>query len=160
MKDKKQSLEIIGADPSHVVNGDRDHLIQVVTNLISNASKYSPVGSLIVILIRRVDHDIHIRVRDDGSGISEDDHQKIFEAFYRVDNQLTRYESGAGLGLSIVKSLVENHGGNISISSPAGGGAEVGFSLPIAGPPDKTEDPFHGRGPFGLADDVTGSEPS
>ena len=132
--DKNQSVEIQGANLSHVIEGDRDHLIQIMTNLISNASKYSPAGSQIVILIERVDDDIHICVKDDGPGISEDDRQKIFGAYYRVDNHLTRNEAGAGLGLSIVKSLVEIHGGKISIESPTDGGAEIGFWLPLVKP--------------------------
>ena len=154
--DKNQSLEIQGTDASHTVEGDRDHLIQIMTNLISNASKYSPAGSHIVILIKRVKDDIHISIKDDGPGISEDDRQKIFEAFYRADNQLTRNEAGAGLGLSITKSLVEIHGGKISIESSAEGGAKVGFWLPLVKPLDDPEDQ-NGDEAHG---DVTGQEPS
>ena len=103
---KYQSLEIHGADEPHMLEGDTDCLAQIMTNLISNASKYSPPGSKITVLVQGIDDGIHVSVRDEGPGISVDDHAKIFEAHYRADNHLTRNEAGTGLGLSIVKSLV------------------------------------------------------
>jgi PAS domain S-box-containing protein len=129
--DKNQSLGIRGFDEPHYVEGDRGRLVQILTNLISNASKYSPVGSHIVISIEPHECSLRILVKDDGPGISQDDQKRIFEAFYRADNVFTRSESGTGLGLSIVKSLVEAHGGKTWITSPSEGGTEIGFSLPL-----------------------------
>ena len=129
--DKKQSLGIHGFDGPHCVEGDKARLVQVLTNLISNASKYSPIGSHIVISAEPQESSLRIFVKDNGTGISQDDQKRIFEAFYRADNQFTRSESGTGLGLSIVKSLVEAHGGKTWIASPSDGGTEVGFSLPV-----------------------------
>jgi hypothetical protein len=137
--DKKQSLGIHGFDESHCVEGDRARLVQVLTNLISNASKYSPIGAHIAISIESKKCCLRILVKDNGPGISDGDQNKLFEAFYRADNQLTRSESGTGLGLSIVKSLVEAHGGETWITSPLGGGTEVGFSLPIRSVPAADE---------------------
>ncbi len=143
--DKNQSLRIHGSDMPHLIEGDKNRLVQVLTNLISNASKYSPVGSHIVISIERVEGNLQIIVKDNGPGISQADQQKIFDAFYRVDNQLTRSESGTGLGLSIVKSLVEAHGGKTWIDRPTEGGAEIGFWLPLVKPPDEAEGQIRGE---------------
>ena len=131
---KNQTVEIHEADGPHMLEGDTDRLLQIMVNLIGNASKYSPPGSKITVLIQGIDDGVHVSVKDEGPGISVDDHRKIFEAFYRADNQLTRNETGTGLGLSIVKSLVEIHGGKISIDCPPGGGANIGFWLPREGP--------------------------
>ena len=146
----------------HLIEGDKNRLVQVLTNLISNASKYSPVGSHIVISIERVEGNLQIIVKDNGPGISQADQQKIFDAFYRVDNQITRSESGTGLGLSIVKSLIEAHGGKISIESPTGGGAEIGFWLPLVKPLYEAEGQIrsktHGEASINETGDATDPE--
>lgn len=160
--DKNQSLRIHGSDMPHLIEGDKNRLVQVLTNLISNASKYSPVGSHIVISIERVEGNLQIIVKDNGPGISQADQQKIFDAFYRVDNQITRSESGTGLGLSIVKSLIEAHGGKISIESPTGGGAEIGFWLPLVKPLYEAEGQIrsktHGEASINETGDATDPE--
>lgn len=160
--EKNQSLRIHGSDMPHLIEGDKNRLVQVLTNLISNASKYSPVGSHIVISIERVEGNLQIIVKDNGPGISQADQQKIFDAFYRVDNQITRSESGTGLGLSIVKSLIEAHGGKISIESPTGGGAEIGFWLPLVKPLYEAEGQIrsktHGEASINETGDATDPE--
>jgi len=160
--DKNQSLRIHGSDMPHLIEGDKNRLVQVLTNLISNASKYSPVGSHIVISIERVEGNLQIIVKDNGPGISQADQQKIFDAFYRVDNQLTRSESGTGLGLSIVKSLVEAHGGKTWIDRPTEGGAEIGFWLPLVKPLYEAEGQIrsktHGEASINETGDATDPE--
>ena len=162
LAEKNQSLRIHGSDVPHLIEGDKNRLVQVLTNLISNASKYSPVGSHIVISIERVEGNLQIIVKDNGPGISQADQQKIFDAFYRVDNQITRSESGTGLGLSIVKSLIEAHGGKISIESPTGGGAEIGFWLPLVKPLYEAEGQMrsktHGEASINETGDATDPE--
>ena len=89
-----------------------------------------------MISIQQVGKEAIIRTRDNGPGIAEEDRKRLFDAFYRVDDQTTRSESGTGLGLGVARSLVELHGGKIWIQSEIGVGTEVGFSLPVGGSVD------------------------
>lgn len=112
--------------------GDRDKLEQVLYNIISNSIKYTPNGGKIVVKAGKVYHEIHIEVQDTGIGIPEKDLSRIFERFYRVDKARSRELGGTGLGLAISKSIVDSHGGQISIKSKQGEGTSVLISLPIA----------------------------
>ncbi|MEH7096216.1 HAMP domain-containing sensor histidine kinase [Neobacillus vireti] len=95
---------------------------QVILNLLDNARKYSEPDTKIIVSICQVDGKIHIQVQDEGKGIPKEDLPRIFERFYRVDKSRTRALGGSGLGLSIVKQLVEAHGGTIeAASSPSAG---------------------------------------
>ena len=140
LSDKDQTLQVLGAAQPLCISGDKARLVQILTNLISNASKYSPESSRIEVSVERDGDEAIIRTRDNGPGISDMDCQKIFDAFYRVNNQSTRSESGTGLGLGIVKSLVELHGGKIWFNSRLGVGTEVGFSLPLASAPERVNE--------------------
>ena len=114
------------------VFADPERLGQILHNLLDNAMQYTPEGGEIVITARRQEEFIEIQVQDTGSGISAEHLPYIFERFYRADQSRSRATGGAGLGLTIVKQLVEAQGGQISASSQAGQGTTISFSLPIA----------------------------
>ncbi len=113
---KKQSLQIdIPIDTFAVV--DAQAMEQVLTNLVSNAIKYAPPKSLIVIRTRLINQDVMIEVEDNGQGIAPKHQQRLFERFYRVDKGRSREEGGTGLGLSIVRHLVEVMNGDVGVRS-------------------------------------------
>jgi len=111
--------------------GDRDRLEQVITNIISNAVKYTPDGGTIEVSCDYFFTDAVITVKDNGIGIPEADLPRIFERFYRVDKARTRKFGGTGLGLAIAKEIVESHGGKIEINSKQGKGTEVRITMPL-----------------------------
>ncbi len=123
------SLEIDPALPA--VFADPLKLGQVMENLVSNAVKYTPQGSRIVLAARtdRVDT-VEFSVRDDGPGIPAEDLPHVFERFYRVDKGRSREKGGTGLGLSIVKHIVQLHGGRVWAESRVGEGTCFFFTLP------------------------------
>src|SRR5207302_4584816 len=104
--------------------GRPDRLTQNLSNPVSNAVKYSPMGGRVRVWGRPVDGgSIELGVDDEGIGIPADSQSRIFERFYRVATPQTRGISGAGVGLSIVKGLVDLHGGSISVESESGRGS-------------------------------------
>lgn len=113
--------------------GNRDRIEQVVTNIISNAIKYTPDNGTIRVYAGYVLNEIYIKVIDNGIGIPEGDVKRIFERFYRVDKARSRAFGGTGLGLSIAKEIVEAHGGTISIESKVNKGTTVIVRFPSAG---------------------------
>jgi signal transduction histidine kinase/DNA-binding response OmpR family regulator len=113
---------------------DPDKLQQIVSNLISNASKFTPDGGHIYFSIRQEGGNINIRVKDTGRGIPLEDQVKIFDRFYQVDNSSTRQHEGTGIGLALCKDLATLMGGQITVQSPPVGtkkGSEFTVSLPI-----------------------------
>jgi len=114
-----------------ITYGDEPKINQIFSNLISNAIKYTPDNGKICLNIEERDKDILVKIRDTGIGISEKDLSKVFERFYLVDaDSLTREVDRIGLGLSIVKSNVKLHCGNIWVESKLGEGSTFGFTLP------------------------------
>ncbi len=114
-----------------LVYGDKDMLEQVVLNLFTNAIKYSQENSAIEIRLKEREGDVLVEVEDNGYGISEKSLPKIFEKFYRVtDNEKVREISGTGLGLSLVKEIVDGHNGAISVRSKVNEGSTFSFSIP------------------------------
>ncbi len=114
------------------ITGDPYRLQQVVWNLLSNAIKFTPKGGKVQVHLARVNSHIEIRVADTGIGIDADLIPDLFERFRQADASTTRHYGGLGLGLSIVKNLVELHGGTVSIASPGQGkGTTVTVQLPI-----------------------------
>ncbi|GIM29293.1 hypothetical protein CPJCM30710_19590 [Clostridium polyendosporum] len=110
---------------------DLDAIERIVLNLLSNAIKFTPQDGSIFVNIHTSDNLIEIRVKDTGIGISEDKQQVIFERFKQVDNLLTRSSEGSGIGLSLVQSLVEMHGGTVQVKSEYLKGSEFIVELPI-----------------------------
>jgi PAS domain S-box-containing protein len=116
------------------VAGDRDRLQQVIWNLVSNAVKFTPAGGCVDVSCEQTDGWIEIRVRDTGKGISRDFLPHVFDRFRQADTSTTRMYGGLGLGLSIVRHLVEVHGGSVRAESAGDGrGATFRVRLPIAG---------------------------
>ena len=113
------------------VSGDRDRLIQVVINLISNAVKFTDTGSVTCRAEQR-DGALVVSVSDTGMGISPEDQPKVFERFKQVGDTLTDKPKGTGLGLPICREIVEHHGGQIWVESVIGKGSTFAFSLPTA----------------------------
>jgi signal transduction histidine kinase len=103
-----------------------------VDNLVSNAAKYSPEGTRITISVRKRAGMIAISVSDHGCGIPKVVQDRVFEPFYRADNSRSQRATGVGLGLSIVKSLVEAHEGQVKVRSTLGKGSTFTFTLPIS----------------------------
>lgn len=112
------------------IEADKDKLAQVMVNLISNALKYTPEGGNIKISTSGDYDEVKISIKDTGIGISKEDLSNIFERFYRADKSRSRASGGSGIGLAIVKSLVEAHGGTISVKSEQGLGSEFVVVLP------------------------------
>jgi signal transduction histidine kinase len=134
---KKLALQLEVPKKLPPVMGDQGRLIQVITNLVSNAYKYTPEGGQIHIKADGLaaalpSGRLTISVRDTGLGISPEDQQKIFTKFFRAEDPQVRDVPGTGLGLSITKSLVEMHGGEIWFESEVGKGTTFAFTLPIA----------------------------
>lgn len=115
------------------VLADKLRLGQVISNLLSNACKYSPQGARVTIRAREEDAGIRIDVSDTGIGISPEDQERLFTKFFRADNSSTREVSGSGLGLYITKHLVEAHGGRIWASSQIGQGTTFSIIWPKTG---------------------------
>jgi signal transduction histidine kinase/CheY-like chemotaxis protein len=111
------------------ITGDRDRLIQVVINLISNAVKFTPSGS-VTVAARARGGEVTVSVTDSGIGIAPSDHQKVFEKFKQVGDTLTDKPRGTGLGLPICKEIVEHHGGRIWVESGLGKGSTFSFAIP------------------------------
>lgn len=110
---------------------DLDAIERIILNLISNAIKFTPRDGDIFVNIRTIDDSIQIRVKDSGIGIPEDEKKMIFERFKQVDNLLTRTSEGSGIGLNLVKSLVEMHGGTVRVNSEYKKGSEFIVEIPI-----------------------------
>lgn len=118
------------ADNYPLIPGDEIRLRQVIENLLTNAIKYSPEDTTITLGGRFTEKSVTVFVRDEGAGIPRDEIDKVFERFYRVDDRLTSRKHGTGLGLYLVKAIVEAHGGEISVKSQVGSGSTFFFTLP------------------------------
>jgi len=112
------------------VKVDSDRLMQVLTNLLSNAAKFSPQGETVAIAVARDGKKIRVEVRDRGPGIPEEFRPKIFQKFAQADSSDTRQKGGTGLGLSISKAIIEKFGGQIGFETDRGTGSTFYFGLP------------------------------
>ena len=110
--------------------GEESQLEMAISNLIENAINYSPNKTNVVVSLNNVDGLVEIKVKDQGIGISDENIERIFERFYRVDPARSRATGGTGLGLSIVKHIITNHGGDISVWSEEGEGSTFTLRLP------------------------------
>lgn len=113
-----------------LVHADKDRLMQALSNLMSNAAKYSSKGEQVELSVTRSGDTISIAVKDFGTGIPETFKNRIFEKFSQADSSDTRQRGGTGLGLSITKAIVEQHGGKIDFDSKEGVGSTFFFTLP------------------------------
>ena len=125
-------LQTIVEPTTGLVSGDPDRLQQIVWNLLSNAVKFTPAGGTVQIHLRRTNSEVQIVVKDSGQGISLDFLPFVFERFRQADGSLTRTHKGLGLGLAIVRHLVELHGGSVkAVSEGEGKGAAFTVTLPL-----------------------------
>ena len=129
--EKEQQLETAVAEDLPMVYADPNRITQVLTNLVSNAHKYTPENGSIRIEAQPDTDEMVISVADDGYGISEEDQIKLFTQFFRAEDQEVREQPGWGLGLSIVKKMVEAQGGEIWFKSKLGEGSTFTFTIPI-----------------------------
>ncbi len=129
---KQQSLEFRCAGTEVVVWADRDRLIQTVVNLVQNAIKFTPPGGTVSVACELPNHrTATVLVRDTGPGIAPEYLDKIFDPFFRIQQGQRTAPKGLGLGLSIVKTLVELQGGEVAAGNRPEGGAELSFTIPI-----------------------------
>ena len=125
--------------PEATVNGDPDRLTQVLTNLLSNAAKFSPAGAEVAITAARRNGTVRLSVRDRGPGVPEEHRDRLFEKFTQADSSDARQKGGTGLGLSISKAIVEKHGGTIGFTTALGEGSTFFVDLPVSGTTPKAE---------------------
>jgi len=128
-KQHKISLELSSEMPD--VHLDNNRLLQILTNLINNANKYTPEGGEIKLRAQIVNHSLNVDVSDDGIGISEHDQLRLFEQFFRAEDNAVREQQGWGLGLNVTKRLIELMGGEMQVQSKLGVGSVFSFRLPI-----------------------------
>lgn len=142
IEDRQQTLEINLPADLPALYGDQNRLIQVLTNLLSNAHKYTPAGGRIAITgevvpnrwnaSQRAEPVCHVMVRDTGIGMSPEDVNRLFTPYFRSENPLAREQSGTGLGLTIVRGIIERHNGRIWVESEIGQGTVFHFTVPLA----------------------------
>jgi len=132
---KQQRLTLDMAEPLPPVWADADRLAQVLTNLLSNAHKYTPAGGAIGVGARAENGAVRVEVRDTGIGLSREDQAQLFSRFFRAKNRAVQEVGGTGLGLVITRSLVEMHGGTIAVSSAPGQGSTFSITLPASEAP-------------------------
>jgi signal transduction histidine kinase/CRP-like cAMP-binding protein len=141
IEEKEQKLTLNVDENPPAMWGDRTRLIQVLTNLVNNAYKYTPAGGEIILKAEYASNQwnpegaekvIHISVKDSGIGISPENQKKIFQKFFRADDQKVRDIPGTGLGLNITKTLVEMQGGQIWFESVVDVGTTFHFTIPVA----------------------------
>ncbi|WP_426327428.1 chemotaxis protein CheB [Pedobacter sp. R-06] len=123
---------IILPGPVFSVYADRDKIGQVVTNFLSNAVKYSPVGTVVKVSTQALeDRTVTVCIRDEGAGVMEKDRDKLFDRYYRVDNVQTRKVPGFGLGLYLSAEIIQQHKGKIWVEGNEENGSAFCFSLPL-----------------------------
>ncbi len=134
LDEKNQSLELDIQDELPQVYADPNRLVQVLTNLINNANKYTPAEGRITVRANQHGNFVRIEVVDNGIGIDEEDQKKLFSQFFRSENEVVREQQGWGLGLNLTKHLVDLMGGEIGVESEPKKGSTFWFSLPIQQP--------------------------
>lgn len=133
IESEKHTLTVTNPDPELLIFGDLTRLAQVVSNLLNNSAKYTPEGGSIDLYVEHTKSEIIIRVHDTGLGIPSELLDKIFEMFSQVNKTLDRAQGGVGIGLALVRRLVELHGGSVVAESPGiGKGSTFTVTLPRA----------------------------
>jgi signal transduction histidine kinase len=131
---RQQIITLTMSEALPQVYADPARIAQVLTNLVSNAHKYTPDAGQIQVQVEAGSDWVQVDIIDNGLGISEADQAKLFTQFFRSEEQQVREQQGWGLGLSIVKKIVEAQGGTISFSSELGAGSTFSFTIPLAPP--------------------------
>ena len=134
-EEKELRLELLPPGAALYVRVDRDRVLQVLANLLGNAIKFTPAGSITLSAGKR-DGMAYVQVQDTGIGIPAVHHERIFEKFHQVGDTLTDKPAGTGLGLCICRDIVEHHGGRIWVESDPGQGSRFTFTLPLAEAPE------------------------
>jgi len=130
-KAEQKNLTLTYEGPKRrIVEANTSQMIQVAINLIDNALIYTPEGSVEVVLVEE-QNSVEIKVKDTGTGIAQEQVSRIFERFYRIDRARSRATGGNGLGLSIVKHIVEAHGGTVTVESAFNVGSTFTVTLPV-----------------------------
>ena len=114
-----------------MVYADKDRINQVLVNLFTNAIKYSPFANEVTVWVKNEDNHAFVTIKDNGIGIAAEDQDKIFERFYRVAGKDEKTFPGFGIGLFIVKEIIQRHNGNIWVTSEKGKGSAFTFMLAI-----------------------------
>lgn len=130
--EKKNQKIYAAIEPDIFIQGEKSRIREILENLISNAIKYSPIGKSIWYFLKKKDQNVQMVVQDEGPGLNDRDMKKIFGKFQRLSAKPTGGEPSTGLGLSIVKSLVELHQGKIKVESKPGAGAKFLVELPLS----------------------------
>jgi two-component system sensor histidine kinase VicK len=130
---KRITLRLEITPQSSVVEGDEAQLREAIENLMQNAIKYTPEGGLISVRLHRQQDAIHFEVEDNGYGIPREQQARLFQPFYRAKMPATRNIEGTGLGLHLVKKIVERHTGHMHFMSEEGRGSTFGFRMPVRG---------------------------
>ncbi len=130
LRTKNHNIQLVEPDEWPRLKIDKARLTQTLNNLLSNAIKYSPNGGDVTIVVRRTPINLLVSVADNGIGMSTDEQQHVFEKFWRADASSTAIE-GTGLGMVIVKHIIESHGGKIWLMSKKGKGTTIKFTLPV-----------------------------
>jgi two-component system sensor histidine kinase BaeS len=115
--------------------GDRERIVQVLANLVRNALRYTPEGGIVSIRAQRDADFVRVVVEDTGIGVAPERLARIFDRFFRGDDARDRESGGAGLGLAIVRELVEAMGGTVAAESTPGEGSQFSFTLPVVEQP-------------------------
>ncbi len=132
MDSRQHQLQVECAEPAAVICGDQTRLVQVLSNLLNNAAKYSLPNSLIRLVVERHDSMVEFHVIDSGIGIAPESVPKLFALFSQIHNANNEVENGLGIGLALVKRLVELHGGEVKVRSAGlNAGSEFIFCLPV-----------------------------
>jgi signal transduction histidine kinase len=125
------TLQVRIAPDLPLVHVDEERMVQVLSNLVSNALRYTPNGGQITLEARRCDDSVLLSVEDTGIGITSEALSRIFERFYRADRARQQSEGESGLGLAIARSIIEAHGGTIAVESEMGRGTKFIIALPV-----------------------------
>ena len=142
---QRHDVVVEAAEVSSMIWADADRIVQVLVNLLSNAVKFSASGGVVTIGVALKDEWLEFRVTDRGRGVPAAQHLAIFERFHQVEMSDAREKGGAGLGLAICKSIVEQHGGSIGVESTAGNGSTFWFRVRTA--PEAAEGAIIARTP-------------
>jgi CheY-like chemotaxis protein len=142
LEQRRQKLDLDVPPEGLLLNADPNRLAQVVSNLLTNAAKYSDPGSTVRVTARRDGSWIRLCVRDEGVGLPPELLDRVFEIFFQQPQSIDRSKGGLGLGLAIVRSLIEMHGGRVSVRSEGlGKGSEFVVELPAVTPAEDLRSP-------------------